>query len=366
MLNSRAIMLCAVAGTIGCTEFGDPLAIQPSTTPMLHLPIGGLSVVQSAVGTPTIDGTLGPAEWSSAAAVSFAANVPASSGGGTAPATLFVLNDATNLYFAVKIAWPLLGAISLNLEFDNNHIGGINASEGDDALVANVANSPPWSTGFFDSFRSYLPPCPPSSLCGVNDTQVGGTNDGGIAGSTDGTFTYVELWHPLDSPDNAHDFSLSSGDIVGFRLFVRLLTSSSLADTDIPAPSHSPTQYANLAIASPTIPVSIDVKPGSDAGGINRKSMGTTPVAIFSAPTFDATTIDPTTVELSGAKVAAGPNGLMRSNREDVNGDGFVDLVVHVVTADIQLTVGLAEAVLTGAKYGGQQVRGSDWVRILH
>lgn len=50
---------------------------------------------------------------------------------------------------------------------------------------------------------------------------------------------------------------------------------------------------------------------------------------------------------------------------EDVDGDGRLDLVVHVTTEALQLSGSDTEAQLTGRTFSGQQIQGTDSVRIV-
>jgi hypothetical protein len=121
-------------------------------------------------------------------------------------------------------------------------------------------------------------------------------------------------------------------------------------------------------IGADVITVAIDIKPGSSPNSINLGSQGTVPVAIFSAPApnfFDATTVDPTSVSLAGASVALKGKGTPMASVQDVNGDGLLDLVVHVSTEGLQLTGTDTQAILTGLTFSGQQIQGSDSVRIV-
>ncbi len=111
------------------------------------------------------------------------------------------------------------------------------------------------------------------------------------------------------------------------------------------------------------LPVTIDIKPGSDPNSINLGSSGTVPVAIFSTADFDATSVDPVTVTLADASVRIKGNGTPMASEDDVNGDGLLDLVVHVFTSGLQLTDGDVEAVLQGETYDGIPIQGSDMVR---
>ena len=113
-------------------------------------------------------------------------------------------------------------------------------------------------------------------------------------------------------------------------------------------------------------PVTIDILPGTFPNEINLGSGGTVPVAIFSTDTFDATDVDPLTVTLAGASVELKKNGKpMASSDEDVNGDGFLDLVVHFGTEALQLSSEDTEATLQGETYGGEYIEGTDSVCIV-
>lgn len=111
--------------------------------------------------------------------------------------------------------------------------------------------------------------------------------------------------------------------------------------------------------------VDIDIKPGSYPNSINLKSKGNVPVAIFSTNEFDATTIDPSTITLAEAPVIIKKNGKLMASFEDVNGDGLQDMVVHIDTTALQLSLGDTEAVLDGETFNGKKIRGVDTVRIV-
>ena len=112
--------------------------------------------------------------------------------------------------------------------------------------------------------------------------------------------------------------------------------------------------------------VTIDIKPNS----MNLGSKGTTPVVIFSTDTFDATTVDPTTVQLEGSEVRMKGNGISMASYSDFNGDGRLDLMVHVETEYLQQPTSATETdqihlTLTGKTYNGTIITGSDSVRIV-
>jgi hypothetical protein len=109
----------------------------------------------------------------------------------------------------------------------------------------------------------------------------------------------------------------------------------------------------------------IDVKPGSYPNTINLGSNGTVPVAIFSTPTFDATTIDPLSVTLASAPIKFKGNGTAMYSFQDMNGDGLLDIVVHVNTQALQLTTSDQLANFIGYTSDQTEVIGSDSVRVI-
>ena len=112
--------------------------------------------------------------------------------------------------------------------------------------------------------------------------------------------------------------------------------------------------------------VKIDIKPGSYPNSINLGSNGVVPVAILGSADFDAATVDPSTVTLSGAGVKVKGNSGNAGSLEDVNGDGYPDLVVQVFTKCLELDPGDAEAVLNAYIYTGLTfLTGKDSIRIV-
>lgn len=179
-----------------------------------------------AFGTAVIDGVANPGEWDGAAKWDFAANLPPS---GTTPATLYAMNDGAHIYLGVKVARPTLSSGGVSFWFDNDHDASY-YEEGDDALMLNTGFS-----GYVDGFVTKQSPCPPTYTClGIRDTQLGGTSDGSGTVRNDGTHSFYELSHPLDTSDDGHDFSLRFGKRVGFQMFVNFC-SSTCAQTFSPA-----------------------------------------------------------------------------------------------------------------------------------
>ena len=122
--------------------------------------------------------------------------------------------------------------------------------------------------------------------------------------------------------------------------------------------------YEPEGVLVPVIWMDIDIKPGELPNSINLKPKGTVPVAILGASDFDLMTVDPETLTLAGAPVKMKKNGTLQASFEDTNGDGFLDLVIHVSTKELDLSEGDTEAILEGQTFDGQDMEGSDSVEV--
>jgi hypothetical protein len=147
-----------------------------------------------------------------------------------------------------------------------------------------------------------------------------------------------------------------TGEFSDGRIALLRLYAEPLSDADVAALAADP--------FGPT-EVSIDVKPGSFPNAINLGSQGVVPVAILGSASFDATAVDPHSVTLASAPVRLRGQGTPMTSVEDVNGDGWADLVVQVSTSALQLSEGDTEAVLEAVTTGGLPIRGSDTVRTV-
>jgi len=201
----------------GSPATGPESAVEISNGTRLPFTVFGC---QPGFGTPTVDGHFTDAEWACAKSYNFTANVS----GGATPATLYVMNDATNVYFAVRLARSGSDKVNtLQFNFDNNDSwtanGGAGAAEAGDEVLSLDATK-----GFADAYLTLKCTTSSQSSCWETDPSDGGTRDGSGAFSNDGTYTTYEISHPLNTADDAHDFSLSAGSKVG--LFLTLQTGS--------------------------------------------------------------------------------------------------------------------------------------------
>jgi len=123
--------------------------------------------------------------------------------------------------------------------------------------------------------------------------------------------------------------------------------------------------FDECGCAPPIIEVTIDIKPGSDPNSINLKSKGRIPVAILSAEDFDAPN------EVNQDSLTFGPTGdedslaFCSPSPEDVNYDGYDDLVCHFDTQSAGFECGDEWGYLKGQTGDGVSMEGSDSVRIV-
>ena len=217
----------------------------------ISVPAHATVVINSGYTTspPTIDGLLNPGEWVAAGSTTFAVNLPpGGADGGTVPGTVYVMNDATNLYIAIYVpAYSNPAAINEALiYFDNNNNGSYDGVE-DLILIGNAEGTP---VPFMDRSINDDPYLDCVSMCSHLDTEyTGGTSDGAAVfttGDIDGGFTIYEFRHPLNSGD-PWDFSLSPGDTVGFllKIYVGGGSPGSQDVTNYPDVPYS--DYANYA-----------------------------------------------------------------------------------------------------------------------
>jgi hypothetical protein len=99
---------------------------------------------------------------------------------------------------------------------------------------------------------------------------------------------------------------------------------------------------AMLASAAPVLAqegehfaVTIDIKPGSDINPLNLKSRGVFPVALFGNADFDVRDVNLETVELHAHERPSEATSPIRYSFQDVNGDGFTDILFHFATRDL-------------------------------
>ncbi|MGE5892520.1 MAG: hypothetical protein ACM34I_00535 [bacterium] len=114
------------------------------------------------------------------------------------------------------------------------------------------------------------------------------------------------------------------------------------------------------------IAVQIDIKPGSDPNCFNNNGSGVIPVAILGSPDIDIYQINPESISLEGLAVrAVGKSNKLLAHYEDVNFDGYQDLVVQIEDSDRVFSQGTSSAKLTGTLYDQTRIEGIDSICIV-
>jgi len=105
--------------------------------------------------------------------------------------------------------------------------------------------------------------------------------------------------------------------------------------------------------------VVLDIKPDSDTNPVQVDAKGVLPMVVFGSVDVDVAEVDAATLRF-------GPGGAMpkhgEGHLEDVDGDGLMDLVLHMPLPDSAIPGDAVEACLEGAMLDGMAFWGCDLV----
>jgi hypothetical protein len=117
---------------------------------------------------------------------------------------------------------------------------------------------------------------------------------------------------------------------------------------------------------STSIPVNIDIKPGDETNCVNINDHGVIPVAILGSTDFDVAQVDPETCSLQGMSVKmVGKSDKLICDYTDLNGDGYIDLLLKIEDSDGNFVEGQTVATLTGTLLDGTPIEGTDTICIV-
>ena len=172
---------------------------------------------------------------------------------------------------------------------------------------------------------------------------------------------------PLTYSWKIGDVEIGTDAVITWQFPIGLTGAVTLTVTDPSGASGT----AETSVTVTVIDVAIDIKPGSFPNSINLGSNGSVPVAFFTSETFDATTIDPLTVTLAGhdfcglIKLRGKKNPQAQADLEDVDGDGDLDLVVHLETENLAIEPTDTMCTLGALTVDGFVVQGTDSINIV-
>jgi hypothetical protein len=113
------------------------------------------------------------------------------------------------------------------------------------------------------------------------------------------------------------------------------------------------------------VEVEIDIKPGSDPNCFNPSEHGSIPVAIFGSATINVNDVDMGSLSLQGLSVKmTGEKSKYLAHFEDIDNDGYGDLVVQFQDSDGWVNSGDGFATLKGNLKDGTAIEGEDDVCI--
>lgn len=98
---------------------------------------------------------------------------------------------------------------------------------------------------------------------------------------------------------------------------------------------------------------------------INNDGHGVIPVAVLTTSLFNASRVDPLSLSLDGAVARVKGKSGNAGSLEDVDNDGDLDLVVHIIDEDGLYEEDDTLAILTGTTYSGAPLQGRDTICIV-
>ncbi len=163
-------------------------------------------------------------------------------------------------------------------------------------------------------------------------------------------------------------FKLTASDAAfrdEFGTSVALSGATAIVGADFDDNPFNDSGSAYVFVLELVLDIDIDIKPGSERNPINLESKGVIPMAILGREDFDVDAIDVATLALEGA----GPRVKGKSGNigsfEDVNDDGFLDLILHFPTSDVDLAYDAVQAILTGRLVDGTSIQGSELIHLV-
>lgn len=114
------------------------------------------------------------------------------------------------------------------------------------------------------------------------------------------------------------------------------------------------------------VPITIDIKPGSDPNCFNQNEKGVIPVAILGDADLDVTQINIASLALQGLSVKkAGKSSKYLAHYEDINSDNYIDLIVQFQDSGGWIANENGYATLVGELKNGTPIKGKDTICIV-
>jgi hypothetical protein len=126
-----------------------------------------------------------------------------------------------------------------------------------------------------------------------------------------------------------------------------------------PAPSNA------VIVPGGLVPAAIDILPGSDTNPIRLgRRGGVLPVALLGSAGFDVGGVDLGSLMFGPGLAVPAHDLSMGGHVEDVDGDGYPDLMLHFNISSVAVESGDTEACLMGALLDGSVFEGCDTITV--
>ncbi|HKP12259.1 MAG TPA: proprotein convertase P-domain-containing protein, partial [Blastocatellia bacterium] len=112
--------------------------------------------------------------------------------------------------------------------------------------------------------------------------------------------------------------------------------------------------------------VEVEILPGQSAKAIDVAAHPLVPLVIYGNAAVDAASLRPASVAVAGAPTTKQPDGQLRAELKDINGDGRDDLLVTVAAVSLHVNDGDNLITVTAATRDGRRVAGTTRARILN
>jgi hypothetical protein len=160
-------------------------------------------------------------------------------------------------------------------------------------------------------------------------------------------FDVTELYNQLKNSGLAH---------LGFRLH-------DPSWSGLPSQGQVFFNRASLEVsAPPEMSADIDIRPETSSNSFNPKSNGVISVGILTTSQFNATQVNASAVRFGATGTEAAS---VHTVLTDVDGDGDIDMVVHVRNQETRIPCGASSAVLKGQTLSGEAFRGQGGLRTV-
>jgi len=217
-----AVVAGLIASTVACSDEATAPR-QSARVPSGISAVDNPDLMMLPVRPPVVDGIIKAGEYTGGVSLSFDASVPAGLISLPTRVRVQVTRDQTYLYLAMTYdrKSPIHPMDHIAYEFDNDNDGS--REEGDDALSVYANGTPNVAQVAGDGHRYKTS----TGSAIQRDNLDGGTIDGLVAWGAAGGGTKItyEIRQPLNSADNAHDFSIApifGSQTVGMQMMVAL------------------------------------------------------------------------------------------------------------------------------------------------